>query len=123
MTIDRAHYEGIPADFPIRATIAAVGGAQPKLALVQEGEKFYAPGTAPSEVRVAFDMCEDLVAQMVPYCEKKLATFHGDQAATFKGVYQSLLDKNWCTPEQSAWIMRKIAERLSWPIPENVLPS
>lgn len=121
MPIDRADYPQIPHDFPITPTISAVGGAQPKLSLVQEDGKFYAPGTSPSEVLAAFEVCDDLVAQLAPYCQRKLAEFGGDQRATAKAVFQGLLNKRWCTAEQSIWIMLKTAEQLSWPLREGDL--
>ena len=34
--------------------------------LVEEGGRFYAPGTSPGEVLAVFQMCDDLVSQMVP---------------------------------------------------------
>lgn len=121
MPIDRADYPQIPHDFPITPTISAVGGAQPKLSLVQEDGKFYAPGTSPSEVLAALEVCDDLVAQLAPYCQRKLAKFGGDQYATAKAVFQGLLNKKWCTAEQSVWIMLKTAEQLGWSLGESDL--
>lgn len=89
MTTDRASYPGVPEDFPVSAITSAIGGAHPKMSLVEEDGKFYAPGTAPSEVTAAFQMCDDLVSQMVPYCQRKLATFEGDQQATVKAALLS----------------------------------
>jgi hypothetical protein len=56
MPIDRANYPGVPEDFPVTAVLSAIAGAQPKMNLVEEGGKFYAPGTSPSEVMAAFQM-------------------------------------------------------------------
>lgn len=75
MAIDHTNYLGVPDDFPITAVPSSVSGAQPKLGLVEEHGKFYAPGTSPPEVVKTFHMCADLVSQMVPYCQRKLATF------------------------------------------------
>lgn len=119
MSIDRSIYPGIPDDFPIAETLGALTGAHPQLGLVEEGGKFYATGTSPHEVAQAFDVCEDLAVQMVPYCQRKLTEFHNDQAATLRAVFQGLLKKNWCTVDQSKWIMRKTAERLGWPLPPS----
>lgn len=121
MSIDRSIYSGIPADFPIAAIPSALSGAHPKMSLIEEGGKFYAPGTAPSEVATAFEVCEDLVVQMVPYCERKIDAFQGDQEATLRAVFRSLLSKKWCTDLQSEWIVRKTAERLGWPFSQSIL--
>lgn len=93
----------------------------PKIGLVQEDGKFYAPGASPSEVAEAFEMCADLVEQMVPYCQRKLNQFGGDKKATIEAALQGLLRKQWCTPEQSTWIMHKAASRLGWPHPDECL--
>lgn len=121
MSIDRSIYSGIPADFPIAAIPSALSGAHPKMSLVGEDGKFYAPGTSPSEVATAFEVCEDLVVQMVPYCERKLASFQGDEKAALRAVYRSLLSKKWCTDSQSEWIVQKTAERLGWPFSQSIL--
>ena len=121
MTTDRASYPGVPEDFPVTATPSAIGGAQPKMSLVEEDGKFYAPGTSPTEVTAAFQMCEDLVSQMVPYCQRKLATFEGDQDATVKAALKGLLAKRWCSDAQCVWIMRRVARELQWPVGESAL--
>ncbi|WP_270174808.1 hypothetical protein [Diaphorobacter sp. ED-3] len=69
----------------------------------------------------AFDVCADLVTQMVPYCQRTLAEFGGDQTATAKAVFQGLLNKRWCTAEQNQWIMRKTVQQLGWVVQESDL--
>lgn len=123
MSIDRSVYSGVPADFPIAAIPSALSGANPKMSVVEEDGKFYTPGTSPSEVAAAFEVCADLVVQMVPYCERKLASFQGDQEATLRAVFRSLVNKKWCTDLQSEWIVRKTAERLCWPFSQSILVS
>ena len=121
MTTDRARYPGVPEDFPVSAITSAIGGAHPKMSLVEEDGKFYAPGTAPSEVTAAFQMCDDLVSQMVPYCQRKLATFEGDQHATVTAAFKGLLAKRWCSDAQCAWIMRRVVRELQWPVSDSAL--
>lgn len=58
MTMNRTNYPGVPDDFPVTATVAAVSGAQPKMNLVEEGGRFYAPGMSPGEVLTVFQMCD-----------------------------------------------------------------
>ena len=121
MAIDRTNYPGVPNDFPIAAVPSAISGAQPKLGLVEEHGKFYAPGTSPSEVVATFHMCADLVSQMVPYCQRKLAIFEGNQEATVKAALKGLLAKRWCSDAQCVWIMRRVAQELQWPLHESAL--
>lgn len=121
MSIERAHYPQVPSDFPVTPTISTVPGAQPKVSLVEVDGKFYAPGTSPKEVLAVFEVCSDLVDQMVPYCQRKVVQFGGDVPGTTKAVFQGLLNKKWCTAEQSLWIMVKTAERLGWALDEAEL--
>jgi hypothetical protein len=37
--------------------------------------------------------CDDLVSQMVPYCQRKLAPYEGNQEATVKAALKGLLAK------------------------------
>jgi len=119
MSIDRANYPGVPEDFPVTAVPSAVAGAQPKMNLVEEGGKFYALGTSPGEVIAAFQMCDDLVSQMVPYCQRKLATYEGNQEATVKAALKGMLAKRWCTDAQCVWIMRRVADELQWTVGDD----
>ncbi|WP_342130043.1 hypothetical protein [Hydrogenophaga sp. OTU3427] len=114
MPIDRSNYPGVPDDFPVDATLSALSGAQPKMSLIEENGKLYAPGTSPSEVLTAFQVCEDLVSQMAAYCQRKLPTFDGNKEATVRAAFQGLLSKQWCSPAQSAWIMRNTVYQLGW---------
>lgn len=120
MSIDRANYPGVPEDFPVTPAPPAIAGVQRKMSLVAEGGKFYAPGTSPSEVIAAFQMCDDLVSQMVPYCQRKLTTFDGSQEATVKAAVKGLLAKRWCTDAQCLWIMRRVVDELEWSVGESV---
>lgn len=122
MVIDRNKYPGIPGDFPIEPVLSAIGGAQAKMNLTQESGTFYAPGTSPSEVARAFDLCDDLVPQMVAYCERKLEAFGGDRAAVLRAAYQGLLNKRWCSAEQSKWVMRQAVQKMDWSLLDELLP-
>ena len=64
-------------------------------------------------------MCDDLASQMVPYCQRKLASFDGDKEATVKAALKGLLAKRWCTDEQCVWIMRRVVDELKWSVGER----
>lgn len=120
MSIDHANYPGLPKDFPISTTPSALSGIQPKMSLVEEDGRFFAPGTCPSEVLAVFHMCEDLVVQMVPYCQRKLATFGCNQEVTVEASLKGLLKKRWCSEAQCVWIMRRVTRELQWTVREDV---
>ena len=119
MERDPTSFTSVPKDFPVTAHIPAVAGAQPKMGLIEEGGKFYAPGTSPSEVVAAFLMCADLASQMIPYCQRKLASFDGDKEATVKAALKGLQAKRWCTDEQCVWIMHRVVDELKWSVGER----
>lgn len=121
MSTNREHYPGVPDHFPVNASLSAVSGVQPKMSLIEEDGRFYAPGASPSEVLAAFQMCEDLVPQVASYCLRKLPEFSGDQEATARAAFQGLLSKRWCSPAQCEWIMRKVIHELKWPLSNRVL--
>lgn len=119
MKRDSKNIHSVPKDFPVTAHLSAVAGAQPKMGLIEEDGKFYAPGTSPSEVIAAFGICDDLASQMVPYCQRKLALFNGDKEATLKAALKGLLAKGWCTDEQCFWIMHRVVDELKWSVDER----
>jgi hypothetical protein len=61
----------VPADFPIVAAHSSLAGAQPKLALVEFGGRYYQPGASPPEVLNRWEVCEDLARQLA---ERSLET-------------------------------------------------
>lgn len=114
--LDRSLYPGVPEDFPIEWEPGAVSGAQPKLLLVKEGEKFYHSGTAPSQVQEALEICLDLQQQLTDHCIKK-AALGQEPNALLINVYKFLVQKDWCQPAQSRWICVQIAKQLGWGLP------
>lgn len=114
MPIDRSKYPGIPDDFPIEEIPSSLAGAQPKLNLVEEDGQYYAPGSSPSEVDSAFEVCSDLVLQMIPYCTRKKSELAVTEEETLKRVLQGLINKGWCTTQQCRWIMKQVARQLNW---------
>lgn len=63
---------GVPTDFPRIPPLASLAGAQPKLAARRIDAEYWV-GLTPEELQVRFELCQDLVEQLVPYCRKKRA--------------------------------------------------
>lgn len=63
----------IPDDFPCGPNVGAVPGAQPKLLLRKIGDA-YISGWTDQERAERYQVCSDLVAQLVPYARRKLKT-------------------------------------------------
>ena len=114
--LDRSLYPGVPEDFPIEWEQGAVSGAQPKLLLVKEGERFYRSGTAPTQVQEALEICLDLQQQLTDHCIKKSALGQEPHALLIN-VYKFLVQKDWCHRAQSRWICVQIAKQLGWSLP------
>ena len=111
----------IPDDFPVRSAISAISGAQPKMALVEVEGRYYAEGATPDDRKAQYAMCEDLAHQGVVYCRRKLAEgVVADPTAALARLHRGLQGKKWCSAEQKVWIVRRVANLLSWPIPESL---
>lgn len=103
----------IPSDFPRDPWPAALTGAQPKLAARLIDGK-YVIGLTPEERTARYDVCADLVLQLVAYCERKL---RADPPAVLDEllpkVEQSLNGKGWETsPIEIAWCIRQVRQEL-----------
>lgn len=114
MSLDPSEYPGIPEKFPVEPRLVSISGAQPKVALVEEDGIYYQEGTSPSEVLEAYETCEDLAQQFVAYCLKKEAAGFGTHQEILQRVHDSLLQKDWCSKAQSAWVVERTALLLNW---------
>lgn len=101
----------VPEDFPRDGNTPVVSGAQAKL-LVRGGALGYHAESEAATVE-AFTLCEDLAEQLSGLCSRKAEEL-GSRAAAVEGVYRGLLKKDWCTPAQAVWTMRRAASILGW---------
>ena len=115
--VDRANYPGIPADFPIDDMGSGLSGAQLKLSLVEENGQYFSPGTSPTEVAEAYDICEDLAQQCVHYCIRKMAEQSLPYEEVLEMLLQGLSKKNWVSPSQVRWIVQRTSQLLGWDTP------
>lgn len=112
----------VPVDYPCESRPIALTGAQAKIALVIEDGKYYQPGDAPSERRLAWLFSESLVEQ---FTEKCLESKSGKRAEMSEieiiaqYVDRAIAAEGFGTPAQVRWTFRKVARLLGWPIPEN----
>lgn len=109
----------IPADFPNDNYSSALGGAQPKLAMVEVDGKFYPEGNTPMQQLERYLMCEDLAHQGLAYCNRKIEDGTvADPNAAMQRLYSGLQSKNWCTPAQKKWIVYRVAVLGNWSNPK-----
>lgn len=115
--LNRQLSDEIPKDFPRPVSIGAVSGAQPKILLIEKNGKFFAPNTNQSELKVRFDICEDLVRQ---FASKSLETKAGKRShLSEKEIllqYRSrLIATKWTSVEEANWIIESVATMIGWP--------
>jgi len=103
----------VPEGFPRDPWPAAVPGAQKKFsARLINGR--YVVGLTDEELAERFELCEDLVQQLVAYCKRKWATSPCESQEAFlaqleAGVRAQDLD---VSPVEITWMMARVRERL-----------
>ncbi|MCO1380733.1 hypothetical protein [Burkholderia multivorans] len=63
----------VPDNFPREPDLGSITGTQPKLLVRQVGGQYQGP-CRDEELRVRYDACEDLAAQLSRYASRKIAT-------------------------------------------------
>ncbi len=116
-----AKYDQVPVDFPRPHHFGAVPGAQPKLLMTRYKERYYVPGCSPPELYESWRICEDLATQLA---EKSLESKAGKRAhmsetEILDQYLTRLIQTKWTTEQEARWVIRRIAECLSWPIPAS----
>jgi hypothetical protein len=103
----------IPDDFPRGAPKGAVPGAQPKLLVREEAGRFVSARLTDSEVQGRYEVCEDLVQQLVRYSSRKQAGHpNWTPAQVRETVATSVRLKafGWgLSPDEAEWIVRRLA--------------
>lgn len=105
-----------PKDFPRDYGTGAVTGVQPKLLVRKVGETYVA-GLTEEELYVRYDVCFDLVNQLVDYCHKKLAERpEGSQRELLEKVHRAVAARTeWdFSPGELQWMMVKLSARMDW---------
>lgn len=101
----------VPEDFPRQGHLVSLGGAQPKLA-VRLIDGVYVGGLTPEEVEVRYDICADLVNQLVAYTRRKHLQFPDDPIAdVLQRVDASVRNKGWdLSAAEIDWCIKKVSE-------------
>ncbi len=107
-TIDRSNYPGIPEEFPIEALPFALPGAQLKLSVVKQGERYYPTGTSPQEVQEDYESMLDLANQVVAYV-------HQNDLSTKEALDAFLTQESMVMqmhygirPRHAEWVMKQV---------------
>jgi hypothetical protein len=109
----------IPEDFPCGGATASLGGVHPKLAVHRDDTTgLYVTGPNDVELRERYDICADLVDQLVAKCRRNAQTKYAAMAeeAILSGFFDKLKKSGWGTVHEMAWIIRHTATELGWPL-------
>jgi hypothetical protein len=111
----------IPADFPRDPFPGAVPGVQPKVLARKIGDQ-YVIGLTDEELQERYDVCVDLVQQLILYCIRKLnENPTWTQANILLKVASSIKSKTWgLSSLEVDWVVKRLADELGWPRPEGV---
>ncbi len=107
----------IPTDFPRNPFPSAVGGAQNKFSARRIGGK-YVVGLTDDELIDRYEVCADLVEQLVKYCLRKerenpdwTHAFIIERTANGLGSERIGLGLSL---DETGWVMLRVIDRLSW---------
>ena len=106
----------VTADFPRPVQLGAVSGAQPKILLVEDNGRFFAPETNQSELKRRFDLCEDLARQLaVKSLESKAGKrSHLSESEILLQYRTRLIATKWTSVEEAHWIIDNVAAKIGW---------
>lgn len=103
----------IPDDFPRGAPTGAVPGAHPKLLVREEAGRFLSARPTDSAVQGRYEVCDDLLRQLVRYSARKQAERPDwTPAQVREKVAASVRVKafGWgLSPDEAEWIVRRLA--------------
>lgn len=107
----------IPEDFPRGETAFSLSGAQPKLAVRRDtATGQYIGGPSDIELCERYDICLDLVKQLVDKCHRNRIAKYArmTEAAILSSLFDKLKKSGWGTEAEMAWIIRHTALGLGW---------
>ena len=103
----------IPEDFPRDLWLGTVPGTQPKLLLRKVGDTFVSEPTE-EELARRYDVCADLVAQLIPYAGQKVeANPDWSREELAVRLAAGIRAKGWgFTEPEISWMVRRTCEGL-----------
>ena len=108
----------IPGNFPRDCWTDSPSGELPKLHLRRVDGRYLA-GLSEAERRKRFDVCSELLEELIPYAQKEQAE-QSDWAtiAILQKIGRSIEAKKGVQSRaEIEWIVGTLAERLGWPMP------
>lgn len=101
-----------PSDFPRSIRASAIAGTQPKLNLQEKDGHYVQVQPSEEEIDNRYEMCADLVDQLVTYCHRKKQPTETWQELLVE-VNEAVKRKQWgLSLEEISWITKKLALQL-----------
>jgi hypothetical protein len=103
----------VPEDFPRQCARGAVPGAQPKLLARGEAGRFVSDDATEAEVWDRYELCEDLVQQLVRYSARKQAErpeWTAEQVREKVAASVRQRGFGWgLSPSETEWVVGRLA--------------
>jgi hypothetical protein len=112
----------IPADFPREEPLAALTGAQPKLAVrFDAANRTYSSSIPSDELQARFVLCEDLAHQLAQKCTRNRSTKYAKMSENeiLTSFLKKLNTTGWGSIAEMQWVIRRTAELLNWLAPAS----
>lgn len=103
----------IPSDFPWQSDPTALAGAQPKIAVRLVDGKYVSGHTA-DELATRYDICADLVTQLIAYYHrKKTQSPNRSREQLLARINEALEQKGWgLTAAEIAWCVGRVSDAI-----------
>lgn len=112
----------IPDDFPRDQVVASLPGVQPKLAVRLDAESCkYIGGPTEADLGERYEVCVDLVAQLVAKCRANRETKYSklSEVQILERLLAQLLGTSWGSPAEMKWVIQRTASELGWTVPAS----
>jgi hypothetical protein len=106
----------VPEDFPRGGALGAVPGAQPKLLVREVACRFVRAMPTDAEVHGRYEVCEDLVQQLLRYSARKRSEFPDWTPSHVREKVDVSVRQKACgwglTQSETEWILRRFAAEI-----------
>jgi hypothetical protein len=114
----------VPADFPREHSISSLAGLQPKLAVrLNAATGRFVDGPTDAEVKARYDMCADLITQLVNKCTANRDTKYAalSEVQILERLLAQIFATGWGAVDEMRWVVRQTASQLGWAIPDSAV--
>jgi len=114
----------VPEDFPREHRLASLADAHTAWALrLGAATGKHLDGRTEPEIEARYDVCADLLTQLVEKCRINRATKYAalTEPQILERLLGQLLATGWGSAAEMQWVIRRAAATLGWTVPENAV--